>query len=70
MAAFEDMVNKCSKDNAPWFVIPADKKWFRDLAISQILVDYMEGMNIQLPQTDEAIEAIKKLYEAEVSKNK
>ena len=43
MAAFEDMVNKCSKDNAPWFVIPADKKWFRDLAISQILVDYMEG---------------------------
>ncbi len=70
MAAFEDMVNKCSKDNAPWFVIPADKKWFRDLAISQILVDYMEGMNIQLPQTDEDIEAIKKLYEAEVSKNK
>lgn len=70
MAAFEDMVNKCSKDNAPWFVIPADKKWFRDLAISQILVDNMEGMNIQLPQTDEDIEAIKKLYEAEVSKNK
>ncbi|MBN8648701.1 MAG: polyphosphate kinase 2 family protein [Caulobacterales bacterium] len=65
MAAFEDMVNKCSKENAPWFVIPADKKWFRDLAISQILVDYMEGMNIQLPQTDEDIEAIKKLYEAE-----
>lgn len=70
MAAFEDMVNKCSKDNAPWFVIPADKKWFRDLAISQILVDYMDGMNIQLPQTDEDIEAIKKLYDAEVSKEK
>lgn len=69
MAAFEDMVNKCSKENAPWFVIPADKKWFRDLAISQILVDYMEGMNIQLPQTDEDIEAIKKLYEDEVSKS-
>lgn len=68
MAAFEDMVNKCSKENAPWFVIPADKKWFRDLAISQILVDYMEGMNIQLPQTDEDIEAIKKLYEAEIAK--
>lgn len=68
MAAFEDMVNKCSKENAPWFVIPADKKWFRDLAISQILVDYMEGMNIQLPQTDEDIEAIKKLYEAEITK--
>ncbi len=68
MAAFEDMVNKCSKENAPWFVIPADKKWFRDLAISQILVDYMEGMNIELPQTDEDIEAIKKLYEAEIVK--
>lgn len=68
MAAFEDMVNKCSKENAPWFVIPADKKWFRDLAISQILVDYMEGMNIQLPQTDEDIEVIKKLYEAEIAK--
>lgn len=70
MAAFEDMVNKCSKDNAPWFVIPADKKWFRDLAISQILVDYMEGINIQLPQTDEDIDAIKKLYDAEISKEK
>ncbi len=70
MAAFEDMVNKCSKDIAPWFVIPADKKWFRDLAISQILVDYIEGINIQLPQTDEDIEAIKKLYDAEIAKEK
>lgn len=70
MAAFEDMVNKCSKDIAPWFVIPADKKWFRDLAISQILVDYIEGINIELPQTDEDIEAIKKLYDAEIAKEK
>lgn len=68
MSAFEDMLNKCSKENAPWFIIPSDKKWYRDFVISQILVDAMENMKIELPQTSEDLEEIKKLYEIEAAK--
>ncbi|MDO9067917.1 MAG: polyphosphate kinase 2 family protein, partial [Deltaproteobacteria bacterium] len=37
---------------APWFVIPADKKWFRNLAISQIIVESLEGLNMKFPKPD------------------
>lgn len=66
--AFEQMLNKCSKEIAPWFVIPANKKWFRDYAISNILVEALENLNIQMPKTQENLEEIKKLYEAEAAK--
>jgi len=69
-AAFEDMLNKCSTENAPWFVIPADKKYYRDLVISEIIVALLENMNIGLPRTSENIEEIKRLYEAELEKVK
>jgi PPK2 family polyphosphate:nucleotide phosphotransferase len=36
--AYEDALEKCSTDHAPWHVIPADQKWFRNLAVSEILV--------------------------------
>lgn len=48
--AFEDALSKCSPAHAPWFVIPANHKWFRNLAISQIVVDAMESMNLQYPK--------------------
>jgi PPK2 family polyphosphate:nucleotide phosphotransferase len=47
--AYNDMIQKCSPTHAPWYVIPANRKWFRNLAVSQILVDTLEGMNIQSP---------------------
>ena len=37
-AAYEDAISRCGAPHAPWFVVPADKKWFRDLAISEALV--------------------------------
>jgi len=49
MAAFEDALSKCSKPWAPWYVIPADRKWFRNLAVSQILVDTLEDMKMKFP---------------------
>jgi PPK2 family polyphosphate:nucleotide phosphotransferase len=39
-----------STEAAPWYVIPADRKWFRDLLISRILIQTLEGMNPQYPQ--------------------
>jgi len=50
MAAFEDAIGKCSKPWAPWYVIPADRKWYRNLAVSEILVQTMERMKLAYPK--------------------
>ena len=47
--AFEDMLNRCTTAAAPWYVIPADQKWYRNLAIARILVDTLHDMNPQMP---------------------
>jgi PPK2 family polyphosphate:nucleotide phosphotransferase len=52
MEAFEDALTKCSTESAPWHVIPANKKWFRNLAISQIIVEALESMNMKYPKLD------------------
>jgi PPK2 family polyphosphate:nucleotide phosphotransferase len=48
--AYEDALAKCSTSDAPWFVIPANKKWFRNLAVSQIIVKTLEGLQLDLPK--------------------
>ena len=52
MEAFEDVIRKTSKDHAPWYIIPANRKWFRDHAIMRILVDTLEQMNPQYPPAE------------------
>jgi polyphosphate kinase 2 (PPK2 family) len=41
-AAYEDILNKCSKPWAPWYVVPANHKWFRNLAIAHTLVEVLQ----------------------------
>lgn len=48
--AYDDVLKKCSPSHAPWHVIPANHKWFRDLAVSEIVLDTLEGMNLQVPK--------------------
>jgi PPK2 family polyphosphate:nucleotide phosphotransferase len=48
--AFETMLTQCSTRHAPWYVIPADKKWFRNLAVSQILVTEMGRLPLRFPE--------------------
>jgi PPK2 family polyphosphate:nucleotide phosphotransferase len=48
--AYDDMLEKCSTACAPWYVIPSNKKWFRNLAVSQAIVDTMEGMKLKYPK--------------------
>jgi PPK2 family polyphosphate:nucleotide phosphotransferase len=50
IAAYQEMLRRCSTPFAPWYVIPADKKWFRNLAISQILRTELEQMNLKVPK--------------------
>ena len=47
--AYEDVLTRCSRKHAPWFVIPADKKWFRNLAVSHIIVETLEEMHLKFP---------------------
>ena len=50
MEAYEEAIERTSTDDAPWYVIPADKKWYRDLVISQIIVDTLKELNMQFPK--------------------
>jgi PPK2 family polyphosphate:nucleotide phosphotransferase len=62
--AFEDAMEQTSTKRAPWYVIPSDHKWFRDLAISQIIADTLEEMGLKLPPTQVDIAAIRRKYHA------
>ncbi len=48
--AHEDAITQCNTKEAPWFVVPADKKWFRNLAVSQILVETLESLDMRFPK--------------------
>jgi PPK2 family polyphosphate:nucleotide phosphotransferase len=64
ISAYEDAMEQTSTKHAPWFVIPADHKWFRDLAISQIIADTMDDMGLKLPPTNVSIADIRRKYHA------
>ncbi|OYY40030.1 MAG: polyphosphate kinase 2 [Halothiobacillus sp. 24-54-40] len=64
--AYQDALTKTSTTHAPWYVIPANSKWFRNLAISQIIADTLKDMKLELPPTHVNIEEIKAHYHAAV----
>jgi len=47
--AYEDALTKCSTPHAPWYIIPANKKWFRNLAVSHIIAEALDGMRMKFP---------------------
>jgi polyphosphate kinase 2 (PPK2 family) len=56
---YEEAINKTSTDYAPWYVIPANRKWFRDLAVSQVLLYEFEQMPLKFPSPNFDPKAIK-----------
>jgi len=62
--AYEDAISRCSTDYAPWYVIPSNHKWFRNLIISRVLVKVLESMDMQFPQPTVNIEEIRRQYHA------
>ena len=58
MAAYEEMLSKTSTESAPWYIVPANRKWYRDLVISQVIVDKLKELNMQYPQPEEDLEDI------------
>src|SRR5262249_55887466 len=62
VAAYEDALSQCSTEQAPWFIIPADHKWFRNLAVARIVVEYLERLNLTYPKPSVDIERIRREY--------
>jgi PPK2 family polyphosphate:nucleotide phosphotransferase len=58
MEAFEDVLSKTSTDYAPWYIVPANRKWFRDLVISSVLVDTLEGLKMKYPESEENLDGV------------
>jgi len=48
--AYEDALTETSTEHAPWYVVPADKKWVRNLMVAKVLVDTLKSMNIRPPE--------------------
>jgi PPK2 family polyphosphate:nucleotide phosphotransferase len=58
MKAFEAAFERCSPAEAPWHIVPANKKWYRNLIISETIVNTLEGLNMQYPQPVEGLESV------------
>ena len=56
--AFTDMLAETSTEHAPWYVIPADRKWFRNLLISRIIVSKLEGLDMAYPPAEDGLSDI------------
>jgi PPK2 family polyphosphate:nucleotide phosphotransferase len=54
MAAYEDMVRATSRPSAPWYVVPADHKWFARLVVASAVIEGLEGLNLEFPQIEGA----------------
>jgi PPK2 family polyphosphate:nucleotide phosphotransferase len=64
--AFENMLRRTSTAYAPWFVIPSNCKWFRDLAISQIVARTLEDLDMKSPEPAVNVDEIRRRYHAEI----
>lgn len=58
MAAYEEALSRTSTDHAPWYVVPADRKWYRNLVVGQILLDTLGALPLEWPSPEEGIEDI------------
>lgn len=56
--AYEDLLEETSRPHAPWFIVPADVKWGRDLIFAKILLEILQEMDPQLPKPDESLRFI------------
>jgi PPK2 family polyphosphate:nucleotide phosphotransferase len=69
MAAYEDALSRCSTEHAPWFIIPSDHKWFRNLAIAQIVVEHLKGLRLKFPKPTVDLEKIRSEYHSAKEKS-
>ncbi|RKS77708.1 PPK2 family polyphosphate:nucleotide phosphotransferase [Motilibacter peucedani] len=57
--AYQDVLERCGTDAAPWYLVPADHKWYRDFAVTSLLVELLEAQHLEWPGADFDVEAEK-----------
>ncbi len=58
MEAYEAALSETSTDYAPWYVVPANRKWYRNLVVSRVLIDTLAGLDMSYPEPEEGLEDI------------
>jgi polyphosphate kinase 2 (PPK2 family) len=58
--AYQALLDRTSTDHAPWYVVPADRKWYSRLAVTELLIEALTSMNLSWPAADFDVEAEKK----------
>jgi PPK2 family polyphosphate:nucleotide phosphotransferase len=59
MAAYEDALSLTSTDHAPWYVVPSNKKWYRNLTVASLLVETLESLDMRFPKIEPLVNKIK-----------
>jgi polyphosphate kinase 2 (PPK2 family) len=57
-AAFADAVNACSTRYAPWYVVPANKKWYRNLVVARTIADALQAMDPRYPAAEPGLDQV------------
>jgi len=64
-AAYNDALGRCSTEHAPWHVVPADRKWYRDWAVANIVLEAFKEMRLSYPEADFDLDAERRRLEAD-----
>lgn len=58
MAAYEEALSRTSQERAPWYIVPANRKWYRNLVVASIMVKALEDLDIKIPEPEEDLAGI------------
>ncbi|HET91942.1 MAG TPA: polyphosphate kinase 2 family protein [Chloroflexi bacterium] len=58
MEAYEDVLSKTSTAYAPWYIVPANRKWYRNLVVATVLVETLEGLGMSYPESEENLDDV------------
>lgn len=56
MEAYEVALGRTSTDHAPWYIVPANRKWYRNIVVAQTIVDTLEGLNMEFPDAEDGLD--------------
>lgn len=58
MKAYEDVLSRTSTEWAPWYIVPANREWYRNLVVSTVLVETLEGLDMRYPEPEEGLKDV------------
>jgi len=58
VAAYEDALSRCSTEAAPWFIVPANHKWYRNVVVARIIVEALEGLDLRHPEPGPGLDQV------------